>query len=329
MSQDMLNNWSITKNTMQKIIFLLAIVALIAACKAPADYITLDGHTFKSYAAPGVKKIFSNFYADERELSNIDYREFMFWMKRVFGENSTEYSAIIPDTSVWNYQSYYDSLQIKYFQDPAYESHPFVGISLEQAKIYSDWRTDRVAEMILIRKKLIKPNVQQNRDNYFTIEKYLEGKYEATVKVNPIIVLPKYTIPTVEEWEILSGVNSNFKYGLDSLDKHNRALLKTDDYLFNTKERFVQEVENLDPSKKSKIQFVPTVNANYGYKNIYGLKNTIGNVSELVNESGVSKGGDWFHSLKDTDLKEQVKTNIPNCWTGFRNVCRLEVRRKK
>ena len=314
---------------MNKIICLLFIGSLIASCKTTTHYLTVDGHTFKEFLAPGVEKVSENFYADEREMSNIDYREYMYWMKRVFGENSPEYSRITPDTTVWHSQNYYDSLHIKYFQDPVYNSHPVVGISLEQAKIYSKWRTDRVAEMILIQKKLIERNISQTPDDFFTVEKYLEGNYKATIEVKPTIVLPRYTVPTIEEWEIISGINSNFKHGLDSLNKKNKALFKKTNGYFNTKELFVEQIKKIDKSKKSKVQFVPTLTSNDSYTNIYGLKHVIGNVSEIVDVPEVSAGGDWFHFLKDTDLKEHSKTNIPNCWTGFRNVCRLEVMKKK
>lgn len=314
---------------MQKVIFSLFIIISIISCKTTNENITIDGHTFKEFLAPGVIKISKNFYADERELSNIGYKEFMFWIKRVFGSNSPEYLQIIPDTTVWNYQNYYDSLHIKYFSNPAFTFHPLVGISLDQAKIYSNWRTDRVAEILLIRDNLIEINPAQNRDNYFTIDKYLNGTYEATIKIKPSLVLPKYTVPTMEEWEIIAGINSDFKFGVDSLQKHNKKLLKNSNYLFHTKEHFLQQLESIDQPENRNIKFVPTTSTEIGYKNIYGLKNIIGNVSELIDEVGVSKGGDWFHALDDMDLKKNTKTNIPNCWTGFRNVCRFELRKRK
>ena len=42
---------------------------------------------------------------------------------------------------------------------------------------YLRWRTDRVYEMILIQKEIIQPNHDQNKDTYFTWQKYKNGKY--------------------------------------------------------------------------------------------------------------------------------------------------------
>jgi len=314
---------------MKRIIFLLFIASLIVGCKSTNELITIDGHTFEEFLAPRVSKISTNFYADEVELTNIDYKEFMYWTKQVFGEKSPEYSQIILDTTVWNAQDYYDSLNISYFQNPKYNFHPVVGVSLEQAKIYSNWRTERVAEMLLIHKKLVKANPNQNRDNYFTIEKYLNGNYEATIKIEPNLALPIYTIPTIEEWETISAINSNFKFGIDSLDKHNKRLIKNNSFFFNTKELSAQQLKKMDKLANDQIKYVPTIIANSGYKNKYGLKNTIGNVSELVAEPGISKGGDWSHFLVDIDSNKSMKNDSPNCWTGFRNVCKFEVRKRK
>ena len=313
---------------MKKLLFLPLFLTLILGCKTAPEYITIDGYTFEEFLAPGVVKIAENLYADERELSNLDYKEFMFWVLRVFGANSPEHLQILPDTNVWFYQNHYDSLHLKYLQTPEFNDYPLVGISLEQAKIYSNWRTERVAEMILVNEKLIKLNPEQNKDNYFTIDKYLSGTYEATIKIKPILVLPKYTVPTIEEWEIISGINSNFKFGIDSLDKHNKNLIRVAGFLFNTQEYFFDQLKNKDKLKNSKFKFTPTTMTKNGCKNIYGLINTIGNVSELVDDAGISKGGDWFHPLEELDLENDTKTNIPNCWTGFRNICRLEIRKR-
>lgn len=310
---------------MNKIITLLFATILLTTCKTSTEFLTIDGYTFEEFLAPGVRKISANFYADERELSNIDYKEFMFWTKHIFGETSIEYVKTIPDTTVWDKQKSFDLLPINYFKDPAFNAHPIVGVSLEQAKSYANWRTERVAEMILTSEKLIQSGTKQNRDNYFTIEKYLEGTYEFTLKVKPTLVLPKYTVPTIEEWETISGINSRSELGVDSLDKSNRKTIKDDLPLFNTKEVLIQKIETLSKSEESKIEFIPTTPTSTGYNNVYGLKNMIGNVSELVNKTGASKGGDWFHFLNDTDLNDKP----PNSWTGFRNVCRLEVRKKQ
>ena len=44
----------------------------------------------------------SSFYMDETEVANIDYKEYLYWIERVFGESYPEvYLNALPDTLVW------------------------------------------------------------------------------------------------------------------------------------------------------------------------------------------------------------------------------------
>ena len=47
----------------------------------------------------------------------------------------------------------------------------------------------------------------------------------------------------------------------------------------------------------------------------------LGNVSEMVAEKGITKGGGWKNNLEECRVgKDQVCTK-PNSWTGFRCIC--------
>ncbi len=44
----------------------------------------------------------SSFYMDETEVTNTDYREYLYWTNRVFGPNYPQvYVKALPDTLVW------------------------------------------------------------------------------------------------------------------------------------------------------------------------------------------------------------------------------------
>ena len=44
----------------------------------------------------------SSFYMDETEISNIHWLEYMYWVKRVYGDDYPEvYRNVLPDTLVW------------------------------------------------------------------------------------------------------------------------------------------------------------------------------------------------------------------------------------
>ncbi len=128
-------------------------------------------HTF-----PKTIKIAENFYADETEVSNRNYRDFLYWLARLFGKESPEYIEALPDTLVWLQElTYGEPYMGCYLSHPAYNSFPVVGINLAQAKKYTNWRTERAIELYLINKHLIKPIENESLNNYFTINRYLGG----------------------------------------------------------------------------------------------------------------------------------------------------------
>ena len=160
----------------------------------------------------------SSFYMDETEVSNTAYREYLYWIKRVWGNTYPEtYLAALPDTLVWRDElSYNEPFVETYFRHPAYDDYPVVGVSWTQATKYCEWRTNVVNEMILIEKGILNPNPEQKDSDNFDTEAYLVGQYQGSVRKNledystggerPVrfedgILLPEYRLPTEAEWE--------------------------------------------------------------------------------------------------------------------------------
>ena len=160
-----------------------------------------------------------SFYMDETEVTNANYREYLYWIGRVYKDYPEVYKKALPDTLVWRRPlAYNEPLVENYLRHPAYSDYPVVGVNWLQANDFCAWRTNRVNELILIKEGILDFDPSQQGENNFDTEAYLLGQYEGVAGKNPMqdldpekdtrrvrwddgILLPKYRLPTEAEWE--------------------------------------------------------------------------------------------------------------------------------
>ncbi len=251
----------------------------------------------------------SSFYIDETEISNLHWLEYLYWVRRVYGEDYPDvYAKALPDTLVWRKRLGYNEPYVDYYlRHPAYRDYPVVGISWKQAAEFARWRTDRVNEQIMVREGLYNHNPNQVSDDNFNTEAYLNAQYEGekrkdgipwdgpnspgyrNVKMEDGILLPRYRLPTEAEWEYAAyGLIGN-SLGENIIER--RQWPWNGHAVRNPEERYVGEMlANFKRGRGDQMGIAGKLNDNadvtapvYSYwPNDYGLYNMAGNVSEWV-----------------------------------------------
>lgn len=249
----------------------------------------------------------SSFYMDESEISNLHYREYLYWLDRVFGTDYPEvYKKALPDTLVWRSKLGYNEPYVElYLRHPAYNDYPVVGVNWLQANDFCAWRTDRVNEQILIREGILRVNPAQINEDNFNTDAYFADQYEGLVKsplrdLNPNrdtrkvmmedgILLPRYRLPTEAEWEYAAlGLIGNTVYERVT---DRRQYPWNGHVVRNADEKYKGEMlANFKRGKGDNMGVAGRLNDNADITapvisyvpNDYGLYNMAGNVAEWV-----------------------------------------------
>ena len=264
---------------MKKILYIIVLTIVVASFgkKSEFNLVTLNS---------GLK-------VDMTEIKNIDWREYLYWISKVHGKNSSQYKEALPDTTVWRTNTPKNEPYVEfYFRHPAYAEYPIVGITFEQAVAFCQWRSNRVNELIYRKANKIKPDVKVTT-NYPEIY--------------------KFRLPTKDEWLSFSNVKSSEK------DIKKRKKKFPDSYRIISGQIVIG---NFATTKKDSANENANITApvHSYFPNTYGIYNTFGNVAEMTSEKGIAMGGHFNEKLEDFEIEKEYSYEKSTYWLGFRCV---------
>ncbi|MEM7368193.1 MAG: SUMF1/EgtB/PvdO family nonheme iron enzyme [Bacteroidota bacterium] len=275
----------------------LLLAGLFFCCFAATPNFSSKKSPLDKYMLP----ISEGVFMAPEEVSNIDFKEFL----ASFPADSKDQQRLSPVESAWQNlpNAYVDPMEKNYFSHPAFSMYPVVNISHEQAQAYCDWLTQVY-------------NNQETRT------------YEQV----------RFRLPTLEEWELAArGGNADANFPWESNPKAAKGFFKQykdvkGKYLANFKtirqDAFYETEEGeltlVDPTKSpfnySGDSFEFTSPAHVYPSNGFGMLNMAGNVAEMIETKGISKGGSWYHTAYFLNINHQKSYKGPQPWLGFRYV---------
>ena len=244
---------------------------------------------------PNQVEIDTNLHCDRTEVTNIAWREYMFWNLKIFGQASERYKSTIPDTACWNeIVKSLEGVGDKYLYSAKFDHHPVVGVSQAQAKAYSNWRSDRVFENYLLTEFNYSVDTTQSSDTYFSIERFLSNSLVKFPFNDDVKYYPQFTLP----------------------DDQQR--MKMIAFAESKKCQPADHVDGMSTKKIKKNGFVTKrCAAKRNSKKLYDL---YGNVAEWSNNMTVAYGCSWRCQTQQTQDDDSHIELKQNAWTGFRNI---------
>jgi formylglycine-generating enzyme required for sulfatase activity len=168
----------------------------------PFNVPEFDGYKTDPFKPVLKVKISEKFYCDQYEIRIQEYNTFVLWNKTIFGENSSEYKNVIPDTNNWNTNElnmYHENYKNVTSYDQQFTF--LKGVTENQLKSYNQWKSNSIFYCYLFDQGKIKPLhfTKTTKDNYFTIERYFNGFFDSLLIGEKVNMYPEQRIPNEQE----------------------------------------------------------------------------------------------------------------------------------
>lgn len=231
------------------------------------------------------------FFMSKTEITNLQYREFLHYLKQ--HNRIDEWQAAQVDSSRWSTSNSMNSkFETYYHGHPAYNNHPVVNITRENAEAYCEWLSmmyDSISMGEMKIKFRIPTHAEYIRaargDNHMWVYPW-GGRYLQNTKGQVLCNFLRLDATNISHSETGYEVKILPNYGMASV------------------------YDILAPAKSY-------------WPNEFGLYNLSGNCGEIISDKDIVVGGNWSSPGYDVRIESEIPYTGASPKTGFRVVASL------
>jgi formylglycine-generating enzyme required for sulfatase activity len=271
------------------------------------------------------KLIKGNIYAQEFEITNKQYNEFLNYLKQnnlMQQYDKFKFDLSSFDEPALSFMKGYSAPRAPYKKQKFFINHPAVSITYEGAQAYCSWLTDQYnAQDGRKFKKVVfrLPSVQEWQVAALGYKEFQSWTLDDnTIK----ITVPKDTLSEITkdgDVKMMRFSESHILYPwFQFYNYRNKYLNKFDCALGNFK--FDDRVTSCMTHNHMPTADGFTMMAPVGayFPNGMGLYDVVGNVAEMTNEKGKACGGSWNHKPEESTIESINTFEGPDIAVGFR-----------
>ena len=238
------------------------------------------------------KKSIDGFYMMKTEVSNLDYQEFLYFLKIKEETEKLEIAKVHSDG--WDIGEM-EPIKEHYFSHPAYHEYPVVNITKEGAQLYCDFLKNILNETNAIKGYKVKECRLPNREEWMMAAHGGE-------------------IMTPYPWggHYLRNSKGEFLANFKGLGSGNIAY----DYENET-------YKIIEDNRSQSSSYITAPIFSY-HPNGYDMYNMSGNVAEMVADKEVAVGGSWKSTGYDVRIESEMPFKGYSPEVGFRPLLILE-----